>query len=138
MVADADWKGEDSEYFKRDGFLCRRWAPQGRQEFEIEQLILPKTLRRTVLELAHEILFIGHLGKQKRLKHVLRRSFWPMVFGDIDEFCRTCSVCQKACHEGVEKATLIPLPNISEPFSRVPMDIGGPLLTSRAGSASGL
>ena len=87
-----------------------------------------------MLELAHEIPPAGHLGKQKTRKRVLRKFFWPKVFGDIDEFCRTCSVCQKASHKGVGKAPLIPLPIISEPFSRVAMDIVGPLLTSQAGN----
>ena len=134
MVADGARKGEISEYFMRDGLLCRRWAPHGRREFEIEQLVLPKRLRRTVLELAHEIPLAGHLGKEKTRRRVLRRFFWPNVFGDVDEFCRTCSVCQKASHKGVGKAPLMPLPVISEPFSRVAMDIVGPLLTSRAGN----
>eukprot|EP00731_Ephydatia_muelleri_P022383 Em0014g974a len=61
MVADEARKGEDSEYFMKDGLLSRRWAPYGRKEFEIEQLVLPKQLRRTVLELAHEIPLAGHL-----------------------------------------------------------------------------
>ena len=87
-----------------------------------------------MLELAHVIPPAGHLGKQKTCKRVLRKFFWPKVFGDIDEFCRTCSVCQKASHKGVGKAPLIPLPIISEPFSRVAMDIVGPLLTSQAGN----
>ena len=134
MVADEARKGEGSEYFKRDGLLCRRWAPYGRKEFEIEQLVLPKQLRRTVLELAHEIPLAGHLGKEKIRRRVLRRFYWPNVFGDVEEFCRTCAVCQKASHKGAGKAPLMPLPVISEPFSRVAMDIVGPLLTSRAGN----
>ena len=134
MVADEARKGEDSEYFMKDGLLSRRWAPYGRKEFEIEQLVLPKQLRRTVLELAHEIPLAGHLGKEKTRRRVLRRFYWPNVFGDVDEFCRTCAVCQKASHKGVGKAPLMPLPVISEPFSRVAMDIVGPLLTSRAGN----
>ena len=97
-------------------------------------MILQKQLQRTLLELAHEIPLAGHLGKQKTCKCVLCRFFWPKVLGDIDEFCRTCSVCHKASHKGVGKAPLIPLPIISEPFSRVAVDIVGPLLTSRAGN----
>ena len=134
MVADDARKGEDSKYCKRDGLLCRRWAPYGRKEFEIEQLVIPKQLRRTVLELANEIPLAGHLGKEKTRRRVLRRFYWPNVFGDVEEFCRTCAVCQKASHMGVGKAPLMPLPVISEPFSRVAMDIVGPLLTSRAGN----
>ena len=53
-------------FFKREGLIYRRWTPPGRgEEMEIEQLVLPKECRRTVLELGHEIPFAGHMGKEK-------------------------------------------------------------------------
>ena len=43
-------------------------------------------------------------------------------------------VCQKTANRNAPKAPMIPLPIISEPFSRIAMDIVGPLLRSRAGN----
>ena len=56
------------------------------------------------------------------------------MFRDVEEYCKTCGVCQKATQKGVKKAPLVPLPIVSEPFSRIAMDIVGPLLRSRLGN----
>lgn len=43
-------------FFNRDGLVYRRWTPPGRgEEYEIEQLVLPKACRKAVLALGHEI-----------------------------------------------------------------------------------
>ena len=50
------------------------------------------------------------------------------------DFCRQCSTCQKTSHSRVCRAPLQPLPVISEPFSRIAMDIVGPLPRSYRGN----
>ena len=122
------------EFFKREGLFYRRWKPPGRGvEYDVEQLILPKQCRKTVLELAHDIPMAGHQGRDKTRQRILRRFYWPSVFQDIENFCKSCRICQKASKQRVKAAPLIPLPVISEPFSRVAMDIVGPLPRSKAG-----
>ena len=115
-------------FFRRGGLLYRRWTPAGRGvEREIEQLILPEKCRRTVLKLAHEIPIAGHLGSEKTRQRLLRRFYWPGVFKDVEEFYRSCPTCQKTSQHRVSRAPLIPLLIISEPFSRIAMDIVRPL-----------
>ena len=83
-------------FFKRDGLVYPRWTPPGRgEEYELEQLVLPKACRRAVLELGHKIPLAGHLGVEKTRQCILRRFYWPTVFKDIEEFCRCCEKCQK-------------------------------------------
>ena len=89
--------------------------------------------RKTVLELAHDIPMAGHQGRDKTRQRILRRFYWPSVFQDIENFCKSCRICQKASKQRVKAAPLIPLPVISEPFSRVAMDIVGPLPRNKAG-----
>ncbi|KAL5517047.1 hypothetical protein EMCRGX_G002514 [Ephydatia muelleri] len=56
----------EGEFFKREGLFYRRWKPPGRGvEYDVEQLILPKPCRKTVLELAHDIPMAGHQGRDK-------------------------------------------------------------------------
>eukprot|EP00731_Ephydatia_muelleri_P002302 Em0001g2302a len=56
----------EGEFFKREGLYYRRWKPPGRGvEYDVEQLILPKQCRKTVLELAHDIPMAGHQGRDK-------------------------------------------------------------------------
>ena len=127
--------GTKGEWFYREGLLYRRWTPRGRgDESEVEQLVLPKACRHVALVMSHDIPIAGHLGRDKTRQRLLRRFFWPTVFRDVEEYCRTCGVCQKATQRGVQKAPLVPLPIVSEPFSRIAMDIVGPLLRSRSGN----
>eukprot|EP00731_Ephydatia_muelleri_P002993 Em0001g2993a len=76
----------ETGYFKEDGVLYRRWVPTGRPEMSIEQLVLPKRCRGTVLEMAHEIPISGLQGKEKTRQRVLRRFFWPSVYKDIEDY----------------------------------------------------
>ena len=127
--------GSKGEFFKRDELLYRRWTPRGRgEEMEIEQLVLPKECRQVALEMSHDIPIAGHQGRDRTRQRLLRRFFWPSIFRDVDMYCKTCSACQKASFKGVKPAPLIPLPIVSEPFSRIAMDIVGPLPRSRAGN----
>ena len=73
--------------FRQDSLIFRRWTPPGLgEEMEIENLVLLKECRRTVLELVHDILLVGHLGKEKTRQQVLR-FYWLTVFKDVNEFC---------------------------------------------------
>ena len=121
-------------FFKREGLVYRRWTPGRGEEYEIEQLVLPKACRRAVLELGHEIPLAGHLGVEKTRQRILRRFYWPTVFKDIEEFCKCCEKCQKTTNRKVPPAPLIPLPIITEPFKKIAMDIVGPLPRSRSGN----
>lgn len=95
--------------------------------------MLPKHCRGTVLRLAHDIPLAGHLGK-KTGRRLLRRFYWPTLFKDVAEFCRGCPICQILAHRNIKRAPLVPLPIITEPFTRVAMDIIGPLPRSQLGN----
>lgn len=124
-------------FFQKDGLLYRRWVPRGRdrEEMSVEQLVLPQQCRETVMRLAHSIPLAGHLGKNKTISRVLQRFYWPTVYRDIAKFCRRCAACQKTGRK-VHRAPLIPLPTITQPFSRIAMDIVGPLQRSRSARES--
>ena len=83
--------------------------------------------RRAVLQLAHEVPFAAHLGKNKTAKRILSRFYWPTLYRDVEEFCKYCHICQNTSRQKGSKAPLIPLPIVTEPFRRVAMDNVGPL-----------
>ena len=78
-------------FFRRDGLLFCRWTPPGRdkQDMSVEQLVLPVQCRRMVLQVAHDIPMSGHLGKEKTVQRVLQRFYWPTLYHDVVEYCRT-------------------------------------------------
>ena len=99
----------------------------------VDQIVLPKKCRNSVLHIAHTIPTAGHLGKKKTANRILGRFYWPTLYRDVADFCRSCEACQKSTHCRGARAPMIPLPVMAEPFERIAMDIVGPLPRSRAG-----
>ena len=125
----------NGQFFSRQGILYRKARPsKDAPDDDVEQLVLPRSVRRTVLELAHSIPMAGHLGRKKTLERILQRFYWPTIFRDVEEFCRSCGECQKTAPGRKQVAPLVPLPIIDVPFERIAMDIVGPLPKSRSGN----
>ena len=123
-------------FFKKQGLLYWCWTPPGRDadEMSVEQLVLPRQCRETVLQLAHKVPLAGHMGKMKTARRVLQRFYWPSLFKDVAEYCKCCPECQKCSTRKESRAPLVPLPSVEEPFKRIAMDIVGPLPRSRSGN----
>ena len=68
-------------FVERDGLVYRRWVPPTQdEEMAVEQIVLPKECRRTVLHLAHTIPIAGHLGRKKTAKRISKRFYWPTLY----------------------------------------------------------
>ena len=105
------------------------------EEEEKEQLVLPLACWKDVLRLAHTIPLGGHLGQKKTTNRMLKRFYWPRVLQDVRQYCQTCPECQRTAGKRfTQKARLISLPIVETPFSRIGMDIIGPLEKSRRGN----
>ena len=128
LCADSEGNGESAKFRLKQGILYRH-ADGG------EQLVVPKSLRATVLGLGHSVPWSGHLGQNKTWERVARRFYWPNMYTDLIEFCKTCPQCQLVApgRKG-NRVPLIPMPIIEVPFSRIAMDIVGPLERSRRGN----
>ena len=101
----------------------------------MEQLVLPLKCRSTVLKLSHDIPAASHLGINKTKDRVLQRYYWPGVFRDVANHCRTCEICQRAQGKRYgARAEMIPLSLIEKLFQRIAMDIVGPLPRSNNGN----
>ena len=98
-----------------------------------EQLLVPREYVSNVLYLAHFHLLGAHLGREKTYDRVLSHFYWPGVKRAMEEYCRHCGECQINSPEVAYRNQLIPLPIIETPFSRIGMDIDGPLPKSSSG-----
>ena len=91
-------------------------------------LVLPSDCRSTVLAVAHESPLAGHFSHRKTERKVKDQFFWPGMGREIRDFCRSCDRCQRFSTKGkVRPVPLKPMPILSEPFSRVSVDLVGPL-----------
>ena len=90
--------------------------------------MVPKTLRKKVMEVAHDSIFGGHLGIKKTKDRIQTNFYWPGMQGDISSFCRSCDVCQKTTAKGsVPRVPPCDMPLTDIPFRRVAVDLVGPI-----------
>ena len=99
----------------------------------VELLLVPRPFVQSVLQLAHSHLLGAHLGVEKTLDRIKARFHWPGVKRAVEDYCRSCPECQQVALKPHFRGPLIPLPIISVPFSRIAMDLVGPLPKSSRG-----
>ena len=93
-----------------------------------KQLVLPHSLRESVLEVAHDSILGGHLATKKTYDRVTSNFFWPGAYDDVSRYCQSCDICQRTIPKGrCGKTPLVAMPIIGEPFARVAIDLVGPL-----------
>ncbi|XP_069502965.1 uncharacterized protein [Ambystoma mexicanum] len=126
-----DPKGQGPHFIKEKGLLYR--VSKSRTGDELKQLVVPQKYYPTVLEVAHIQVGEGHLGTDKTTKKMLDRFYWPGVYQQVFRFCQACEDCQKKNRANVKKAPLQPMPLVQEPFSRIGIDIVGPIEPTRRG-----
>ena len=118
--------GSVIKFIYENGFLYRKSSKSPNN-----CLVIPKTLRNIVLEIAHESPLAGHFSHRKTQSKIFSQFFWPNASSDIRRFCRSCEKCQRfSAKRTVPPVPLEKMPIITEPFSRINMDIVGPITPS--------
>ena len=92
-----------------------------------KQLVLPVECIKIVLHTAHENPVAGHLSHEKTFAKIATHVFWPGVGRDVLNYCRSCDSCQRMSERRTKPVPLLKMPIIEIPFSRIAMDIVGPL-----------
>ena len=90
-----------------------------------------RRLTEVVIAQAHEVL--GHLGPQKTADYIRRYYWWSRVGQDVEQYCRTCPICQttKSSNQRVP-GLLHSLPIPTRPWTSIAMDFVGPFPASGA------
>ncbi|MES9881967.1 MAG: reverse transcriptase domain-containing protein [Sedimenticola sp.] len=98
-----------------------------------KQLAVPLKLRDTVLKQYHDALTACHYGVERTYEAIRMKYFWPSMYRDIQMYVKTCEPCQQSKrYVHFRKAKLQPLP-VGDVFSRVHMDVLGPLPQTEEG-----
>ena len=93
-----------------------------------KQIMVPKTLKRKIMEVAHDSILGGHLGIKKTKDRIQTIFYWPGMQGDVTSFCRSCNVCQKTIAKGfVPRVPLGDMPLIDMLFGKVAVNLVGPI-----------
>lgn len=123
-LAKAELKRGD--FMFKEGLLFRRWTPPSTNA-GVLQVVLPRSYRETAMKMGDFSPFAGHFGRRKTMSKVMAKFFWPKMRLDIKTMCRGCEACQRTAKKTHKRYPLVPLPVINTPFSRVVMDLVGPL-----------
>ncbi|KAJ8003957.1 hypothetical protein DPEC_G00153790 [Dallia pectoralis] len=101
-----------------EGVLYR--MRQDAKEGPTRQLVLPEALRKGVLAHMHE--GHGHQGVERTFSLVRQRCYWPNLFSDVEEHCKSCTRCilSKALQPRV--ATALGCLLASRPLEIIAMD----------------
>ena len=130
IVAEAQY------YIIEDGILFHLYQPRskGHKWTDVKkQLAIPRKLRDNVLKSYHVALFGGHQGQERTYEAIRMKYFWPKMYSDIQTYVKTCIPCQQAKRYIHQKQALLkPLP-IGHVFSRLHIDILGPLPKTKDG-----
>ena len=90
-------------------------------------LVAPKEIRSTVFHQLHESRTAGHLGRERTIKSIKRRVYWPGMSTDIKRWCKQCDICARAkSGPGLGRSALCQSVTVA-PLERVGIDIVGPL-----------
>ena len=122
-------QGSECKFVKLEGMLFREFkSVEKGVSKNMQQLVVPIKFRETVLKLAHDSPMAGHLGIQKTLRRIMSKFYWPGVHGDVRRYCISCELCQRTVPKGsVGRVPLGEMPLIDTPFSRVAVDLVGPI-----------
>jgi len=87
--------------------------------------VITEDKKEIILKALHQDEYSGHLGRKITVNKVRERYYWPGYRKDIEDYIRTCQICQQ---RGRPKKTepLNPI-KVDRPFDRIGIDIVGPL-----------
>ena len=120
----------NSPYFWENGLLMR--APYNTIGKKL--IVLLQSERTKALRMVHHGQIAGHFARDRTLQAIRVRLDWPGIVKDVNDLCASCPICQKSGPALLSKAPLQPLPIIKDPFSRVAMEVFGPLTRTKAGN----
>ena len=94
----------------------------GKLVLRSSRLIIPKSLRKVVLDAAHE----GHQGIVKCKQRLRSKVWWPGIDKEIERKCKNCHGCQ-VVGSLPSQEPIKPTPLPSAPWEELAADILGPL-----------
>ena len=122
-----EYKNENSYYFLQDEMLMHHLSDK-KTNFSADRIVVPTALRLQILQLAHDIPAAGHLGIRKTMSRLQPHFFWPHMHKYVIHYCKSCDKCQRQGKgRRIPPAPLVSVPLMSEPWTRIAIDIVGPL-----------
>jgi hypothetical protein len=117
---------EKCGFFVKDRLLYRHGKVNGEK---VILLCLPETRIDTVLKLAHDMPFSGHMAFRRTNDRVSLNFFFPGQRSRVKDYCMRCEKCQlfaPARHDDLN--VVEPIPRNAQPFGHLIFDCVGPFV----------
>ena len=98
----------------QDDLLCRIWY-EGKKP-EKYQIIVPRDLRKTVLQHCHDSIVGGHFGMQKTLEKVRQKYYWAGLYTYVEKYVQSCDICSRGKAPPHTKRALLKLTSSDYPM----------------------
>lgn len=114
-----------------------KWSLKNNVLFYHDRLVIPdqQALRSEIISQAHDTPFSGHFGRERTQELVTRHYYWENMHQEIEQYVRTCDICQKTKakrHRPYGELTALPQPEA--PFHEIAMDFVTDLPPSKRGA----
>ena len=84
--------------------------------------------KKNIIDRAHNV---GHEGAEKTTLRILQSYYWPGIWSDVKMWVKSCHRCQLFRPKPIAKNTDDHITPVERPFTRVGLDIVGPLPTTK-------
>ena len=88
--------------------------------------------KKHIIERAHSV---GHEGADKTTNRIMKSYYWPGIWNDVRMRVKSCRKCQLCRPKPLPKNTEDHITPTEQPFTRVELDIIGPLPTTKQGNS---
>jgi transposase InsO family protein len=130
-----------NKYVLIDGVLYHLWQQSNSTTHPrlqmMEQLVVPKSLRKEILYACHEDLFSGHGGIKKTYERVRNRFYWDNMYKDTVEHVQSCLDCEMKkfpANTGTTVPVSLTHAPVCEPCQDWCVDLCGPFPLSHKGN----
>ncbi|VDI61435.1 Hypothetical predicted protein [Mytilus galloprovincialis] len=122
-AAKSHWINKERFFLDDNGIL----KSQPKTEGANTRLVVPASLRQTVMELCHELPSAGHQGVSRTMSKIKDKYHWYNMTKDINLFVLSCDTCNK--NKKASRHSKCPLTkyHAGYPMERVHIDFMGPL-----------
>ena len=110
----------------RENILYRVWETLNANDVEL-QLVVPKSLRDTVLRQAHDCVTSGHFGISKTLAKVKQGFYWIGCRNDVKAWCKQCDLSNSRKGPKRREKAQLQIYQVGSPMERIAIDVLGPL-----------
>lgn len=95
------------------------------------KIVVPTKLRQHILEAGHAC--SGHFGAKKTRSNIQQHFYWQGIGKDVAAHCKSCKMCCTYNAHRKDYQPLQPIPVVHTPWTKLAIDIVGPLNTTRRG-----